>query len=316
MTEHDIQARAARAMAQNVKIPLSKRITEWAERQNKVTVFFVLLQLTALIGFTLFEAHNSARGWVLITNGAAPAFLAYMMGAAATIAALSFFRQAAEAHRDGKKDTTIKAVAVAFIATALALLGVFSNVSSKTGVASIRANEINTERAILLAEKRGLEADLSGDKIGQTSALVDVLERRVQSQEGLAVGWGMTDKASPEECKADLRVTQRDICNALNGDANSLGLRNEYEMAKASLASLTAKQVELASVEDRLKTLPVEEGSAHWEAMSDVAQGSFTAEQGRIYGTFFASFGIMLLLMLGWDAFFEKREKEIGELGV
>lgn len=314
MTDMDLQQRIARAQNANVKLTTGQKIRRWIEKQSPVAVFFAALQLVALIAFTLFEAHNSGRGWIMITNGAAPWFLAYSLGVGMTIGYLSFHRKAAEELRAGRKDKGGQAAIVAVICTALALFGVFSNVASKTSVSASAATENNTDRAILLAEIRQLEAEVTPESVAQTEALADVTRRQIGSKEAEAIGWGLKAGATIEECANDLRPRQRQLCNTLNGSDNSMGLRNELTLHESALDGYRSKSERLEAMRAEVKGMKVEEGAAHWDAMSKITSGAASPDMFRIWGTFLASLGILFILGFGWDSFLEKREEETEEI--
>lgn len=315
MTDMDLQQRIARSQNANVKQGIGQKIKLWAAKQSPVAVFFAALQIVALIAFTLFEAHNSGKGWMMITTGAAPWFLAYALGVGMTIGYLSFHRKAAEELRAGRKDKGGQAAIVAVICTILALFGVFSNVASKTSVSANAASENNTDRALLLAEIRQLEAEVTPESIEQTKALADVTRRQIGSKEAEAIGWGLSAGATIDECAADLRPRQRQLCNTLNGSDASMGLRNELTLHESALVGYQSKTDRLVELKAKAKGMKQEEGAAHWDAMSKISNGSIGADMFRIWGTFLASLGILFILGFGWDSFLEKREQESEEAG-
>lgn len=312
---NDITDRVKRASEANIKTPWRVKFENWAEKQSKVAVFFIVLQLVALIAFTIFEAQNSANGWVMITKGAAWSVLAWCLGFGLTIGYLSFHRRAAEFLRDGKYGKGFQAAAVAIVCTALALFGVFSNVASKTGLSSQTAQENNLDRALMKGELRTLESEVQPELIDQYKALADITEKRIASTEGEAGAWGMSDTEPDGACADDLQPRQRVICNALNGSDTGIGLRGDLRQYQLTLEAMQTKTMRMNELRKALADMPEQEGAAHWKAMSSMTSGTVKADVFRVWGSFFASFGIMFILGFGWDSFFEHREKELEAVG-
>lgn len=310
---NDISERARRAQAAKTKTPFSVKFSHWYERQSLQGLFFVAFQLAMLIALTAYEAFNSASGWAMIAKGAAPGWLAALFGFGLTIGYIGYHRQASERLRVDNKSAAVRAGIVAVFAALLALFGVFSNLSSKTALAATSASELNLDRADIRADIRLLESEVTPENIANTEALVDVTRRQIKSLEGEAVGWGM-DETTPEACAADLRQRQRQICNSLNGagDGSTLGLRNELRLNEAALENLRSKAERLETLRAQAANLRQQEGAEHWEAMSRVSMGNVDASSFRIWGTFLASILVLIVVGFGWDAFFERREEELG----
>ena len=112
--------------------------------------------------------------------------------------------------------------------------------------------------------------------------------------------------ATQEDCRADLRPRERQICNDLNGDGQRMGLRNELEMHKARVLGLETKSERLSMLRTKLGSLQYTEGSAHWQAMEKLTGGSVQQDALRIYISLFISLGLLLVLGMGFDALFEK----------
>lgn len=197
------------AQRSNVRTPSKTKLALWLDRKGASGVIFVLMTFGLLMGFTLYEATNSARGWIMIAGSAAPGPIAWCFGFVATIGYIAFHRRGYERKReledwkaggdeptatyserprkpDGPEKDFVVMVACAFVA----LVGVFSNLADKTGKDAGEAQELNQTRAELTAELSTIERATTDDKFIAARALVDVTYETIKSLEDEAVGWG------------------------------------------------------------------------------------------------------------------------------
>ena len=309
---NELDKHAQRALTAKTEASLMNRLRAYINNSDPVEVAFWSIQFVALIALLIFEANNSGKGYVMLAKGAAPAFLAYFMGVACVVAYVSAHHRAADAFRAKRTKQAWQSVGVAVTCTMLAFVGVLSNVSSKTALSATTSSETNEERALVRAEILAIQAEATPEAINQSRALVSVTERQISAREDEATGWGLGD-ATQEDCRADLRPRERQICNDLNGDGQRMGLRNELEMHKARVLGLETKSERLSMLRTKLGSLQYTEGSAHWQAMERLTGGSVQQDALRIYISLFISLGLLLVLGMGCDALFEKIEDEIEE---
>lgn len=320
----DVARRAAQA---NIKPSAWTRLTDWVRKQGGWTLLFVACMLALLLGITILEATNSARGWMKLMTGAIPAWLAFAAGFGLPIGYIGFHRRAMEHWRgvagvraEGK---AFRAAIVAILAMTASLIGVFANIASETEKSSVEALNSNTERSELYAEIQMIERNTSEERMFREQALAEVTRRQIESAEAEAVGWGMepipvpgseneTTVATPDQCAQDLRPRQREICNRLNGDDDYMGLRNELFMAEATVAEIERQRGLLDEKREAYKATRHKDGGAHWSAMATIASGTATSDHIRIWGALFIAFVFLLIAGFGWDEFFERAEEEIG----
>lgn len=312
-----------RAIEAEVKPPLWDRITDWVRKQGGWTLLFVAGMLAFLIGVTMLESTNAAAGWVKLTTGAVPAWLAWLAGFALPIGYVGFHRRAMEHWRDRNRTASMRSVVVAILAMVLALVGVFANISSETEKSATEAMKNNTERATLYAEIQTLKANTSDERLYQLQALLQVTEMTIESVEAEAVGWNLYEDmvvdgeqvrnvATAEQCGQNLRPRARTLCNRLNGDGgDEMGLRNEVFLHQASLDGIERQREELKIKQDEYKNSSHMDGGAHWSAMATIASGAAQEDFIRIWGALFVAFGFLLIAGFGWDAFFERTEAEL-----
>jgi len=313
-----------RAIAAEVKPPLSQRITSWVRSQGGWTLLFVACMLALLIGITMLESVNSAAGWVKLTTGAVPGWLAWVAGFALPIGYVGFHRRAMEHWRDTKRTAAFRSVIVAILAMVASLIGVFANISSETEKSATEALKNNTERAALYAEIQTLKTNTSDERLYQLEALLQVTENTIKSVEAEAVAWDLFQDttidgedvrlvATPEQCGQSLRPRARTLCNRLNGDGGAeMGLRNEVFLHQASLNGIERQRAELDIKEDQYRGMSHQDGGAHWSAMATIASGSASSDFIRIWGALAVAFMFLLIAGFGWDEFFERTEAEIG----
>lgn len=319
-----------RAVEAEIKPPLFERISEWVRGQGGWTLLFVACMLALLIGITLLEATNSASGWVKLTTGAVPSWLAWLAGFALPVGYVGFHRRSMEHWRepkvDGKdkKGAAFRAAMVAILAMTASLIGVFANISSETEKSATAAMKNNTERSTLYAEIQTLKANTADERLFQLQALLEVTERTIESVEAEAVGWDLYEDrtvdgettrfvATPEQCGRNLRPRARTLCNRLNGDGgDEMGLRNEVYLHQASLAGIERQREELEVKEDAYRNSSHMDGGAHWSAMAEIASGAAQEDAIRIWGALVVAFIFLLIAGFGWDEFFERTEEELG----
>ncbi len=280
--------------------------------QGIVSLVFWSVLFIALATFALFEANNAGQGYLMVAKGAAPGPLAYLMGASTVIAYIAAHHKASENFRNGHESQGWKYTVIAIVCTGLAFIGVLSNVSSKTALSSNTAVEVNLDRAATRAEIQLLQAEATPEALMQAEAMVGVLTRQIVAREDEATGWGI-GTATEEDCRADLRVGAREICNQLNGDGTNIGLRNELELARAKHLALKSKSQRLAVMRENMAGLSYQEGNAHYESMSQLLGGKVKEDSLRIYVSLFISLGLLIVLGIGFDAVFEKIEDEYEE---
>lgn len=341
--------------AQNVEVrtPWKKKLKAWVDRQGVGGIIMVLFMLGLLLGFTMYEALNSARGWTMIADTAAPVWAAWCFGFVATIGYIGFHRRAGEkarAKKAAEKDALAdpyaekpddmpgyeKEIVIMIGCALIALLGVFSNLADKTGTQQMLANESNADRAALRAELTVLERATAEEKFVQQNTMIAILRDTVESLEGEAIGWGMesipvlsdagaplftvndagqtvakTTAATPEQCQADLRTRQRQICNDLNGSGGEFGLRGDLRIEESALVALEAKKARADEIVIELEGMSLESGSQHWDAIAKLLHDQVESSTVRIWLTFLASVIVLMVLGFAWDSFFEGREREI-----
>lgn len=307
---NDIDLAARRAMEAQTKTPWRVQLKLWVQSLDAGKIFIVLVTFAFLVGFTIYEGLNAAAGWVLIAQGAVPQPAAFVFGFGTVLGVIAFHRMAGEDFERGKTGRAWRSVVVVLGCMALALLGVFSNLSSKTAVSAQTATNVNFDNAALRAEMTTLRRTSSDAALANAETLVEVTQGIIESLEAEAVGWQM-DGTTPEDCAQDLRTAQRNICNQLNGTGGDLGYRNELLLAETALSNVRAGRERLEEIQGILRNAGAQEGAAHWEAMSDVSLGRIEADAARIWATFLASLVVLIVLGFGWDRFFDAREKEL-----
>lgn len=312
-----------------IKVTAWFKIRRWIETRSATEIFVVIGMLAVLLGLTFWEQSNAASGWQMLATGYAPAWIAAVFGFCLPVGVFIFHRRMAEFHRDDKTSKAAQAGAVMIALAGLTLFGVFSNIASKSEVQQNAALESNTARSLLVAEIQTLELDVSEEAFMNLRALTQVTENQVRSREAEAKGWGfdpvpVTDEAGAivpnqftyatiEQCAADLRARERQICNALNGNDTDVGLRGRLDLLAADQAILESKAEKLEEKRAELANLPRMEGAGHWSAMARLSGGSVDADGWRIWGTLFVSAFVLIALAFGWDLFLEAREEETNE---
>jgi hypothetical protein len=335
----DLDKAARRAQEANLKVPLHLQVFRglkkwWADQPPVIVILFGMVALAVLVGLTLWEALNSARGWALLAKDAAPQWLAFIAGVAATVGYITFHRRAAENGREvedikermeadpvpGVKPPTRlqlekaegrfwKAGAAAVAFAALSLWGIFSNLASKTGMVSKGAEEVNAERTQLQADIFVLEKEVGSFNGELVTAIITANNARMGSMVAEARGWGMKDLEPDGSCAEDLKPRQRDLCNAVNGSVDQMGLRGEIAALQADIDNHAKKVAELDAKKAELSKQAAVEGNEHWAAMQELSAGNIGADQFRIWGMFIASLISLFATGLGWDELFEQREK-------
>lgn len=301
----------------------------WIETRTATEIFIVIGMLAVLCGLTFWEQSNAASGWQMLATGYAPAWIAALFGFCLPLGVFIFHRRMAEFHRDGKTSKALQSSVVMIALAGLTLFGVFSNIASKSEDQMKEALETNTERSLLIAEIQSLEIDVNEEAFMNLRALTQVTENQVRSREAEAKGWGfdpvpVTDEAGNEipgrftyatieQCAADLRARERQICNSLNGDDTDPGLRGRLELLAADKAILESKSERLEEKREALARMPRMEGAGHWSAMQRISGGGMDADGWRIWGTLFVSAFVLIALAFGWDLFLEAREEETEE---
>lgn len=303
---------AQKALNDRVNAGMIEQIRYFFATQGLVALAFWVVLFIALTTFALFEANNAGNGYLMLAKGAAPGPLAYLMGAGTVIAYIAAHHKASENFRNRHDSQGWKYTIIAAVCTGLAFIGVLSNVSSKTALSSNTAAEVNIDRSITRAEIQALQAEATPEALMQAEAYVGVITRQIVAREDEATGWGI-GTATEEDCRADLRVGAREICNQLNGDGTDMGLRNELEMARAKHMALKSKAQRLAVMRENMKGLQFQEGNAHYSAMNKLVGGTLSEESLRIYISLFISLGLLIVLGVGFDAVFEKIEDEYEE---
>jgi hypothetical protein len=313
-----------RAIQAEVKPPVWDRITGWVREQGGWTLLFVACMLALLIGITMLESTNSAAGWVKLTTGAVPSWLAWLAGFALPIGYVGFHRRAMEHWREVKRSSAFRAAIVAILAMTASLIGVFANISSETEKSATEAMKNNTERAALYADIQAIKTSTSDERLFQLQALLQVTESTIKSVEAEAVGWNLYEDrvvdgesvrlvATAEQCGKNLRPRARTLCNRLNGDGgDEMGLRNEVFLHQASLDGIERQRSELAEKQAAYRNMDFKDGGAHWSAMATIASGSASSDFIRIWGALAVAFIFLLIAGFGWDEFFERTEAEIG----
>lgn len=313
--------------AENAKVKrsLSFKIKLWIETRTATEVFIVIGMLAVLCGLTWWEQSNAASGWQMLATGYAPAWIAAVFGFCLPVGVFIFHRRMAEFHRAGKSSKSAQALAVMIALAGLTLFGVFSNIASKSEVQQNAAIESNTARGILLAEIQTLEMEVSDEAFMRLKGMQQVTENQIKSREAEAKGWGFdpieipeTDPiqytfATIEQCAADLRARERQICNSLNGTDTDPGLRGRLFLLETDFAILESNKEKLDDKRNQLKELPRMEGAGHWSAMQRISGGGMDADGWRIWGTLFVSALVLIALAFGWDLFLEAREEETDE---
>lgn len=307
------------------KPPVRERIADWISEQGGWTLLFVAFMLAMLIGITLWEATNSAKGWVKLMSGAVPEWLVFAGAFFLPIGYVGFHRRAMERWRDGLHGQGIKAATVALLAMVASLFGVFANIASETEKSAEDALKNNNARASLYAEIKTLEFETSDDRLIEERAMLEVTTRWIASVEAEAVGWGMEKVpvpggadgemtvATPEQCAGDLRTRQRTICNRLNGDgADEFGLRNDLFKTNLNIAEIERKRGVLEEKRALYDSMQYQDGAAHWGAMERIASGKAESDFIRVWGALGIAIVLLLIAGFGWDEFFERTEKEIG----
>lgn len=315
---------AQKALNAHIEASKIEQLKHFISNANPIAVIFWGALLVALCTMALFEMNNAGSGFQMLAKGAAPGWLAYCLGAGAVLAYIAAHHKASENWRNRKtaktpaaknayKASAFKYATIALIATLLSFVGVLSNVSSKTALSSNAATEANVDRALLRSEVQALQAEATPEAVLQAEVNVGVITRQIVAREDEFTGWGL-GTATEEECRADLKLRPREICNSLNGDGEgNIGLRNELELAKARYAGLKSKSDRLQILRQQLAGTTFAEGNAHFEAMSKIAGGNFDEDDMRIYVSLFISLGLLIILGIGFDAVFERVEDEYEE---
>ena len=303
---------AQKALADRVNAGFMEQARHFFATQGLVSLAFWTAIFICLTTFAFFEANNAGNGYLMIAKGAAPGPLAYLMGASTVIAYIAAHHNASENFRNGRDSAGWKYTAIAVVCTGLAFIGVLSNVSSKTALSSNTATEVNFDRSITRAEIQALQSEATPEAIMQAEANEGILTRQIIGREDEAFGWGI-GTATEEDCRADLRVGARELCNQLNGDGASMGLRNELEMARAKHMALKSKAQRLEVMREHMRGLQYQEGNAHFESMSKLVGGSVAEDELRILVSLFISLGLLIVLGVGFDVVFEKLEDEYEE---
>jgi hypothetical protein len=312
--QNDTSAVMRRATEARIKTPFSIKVKQWAEARTAVDIAAIIFIMAVMITATLWEANNAGLGYIMIAAGVVPKPMAWLFGFTLPIGYFWFHRRSSEFFRKGKSGAAYQAAIVALGFTILTLFGVFSNVASKTELQAVKAGEINADRALLRSELRALSLEVSDVAFTQAQVDLEITQQMIKSTEAEAVGWGMENTEPDGACAADLRSAQRRLCNRLNGSATDRGLRNELKLNEARLEALTSKAARLEEVKAQLATVSRAEGQGHWQAMSKVSMGTVSDDGFRVWGSFFLSFIVLIILGFGWDNFLEQREDEFDEM--
>ena len=287
----------------------------WFAERKVSELFTMVIALGILIVATVWEATNAAAGYVLLAQNVAPAWIAWIFGFCAPFGYFVFHRRASEFYRANDYMQMSRSILVAFALTFLALIGVFSNVASKTGLQAENAKEINEARRALIVEKMTLEAEVQPETVALTESFITVTERQIRSKEAEATGWRMPDTDPTGYCAQDLRPRQRQICNDLNGTgSDNMGLRNELEMHKTTIEVANIKRDRIEEIETELGGLKLTEGAAHWGSMSRLTNGNVGSDWFQIWGSFAISVLVLIVVGFGWDSFLEGRQRELERL--
>lgn len=295
------------------------KLRQWAESRSTVEIAAALGIMSAMIVATIWESNNSGLGFHMLAAGVVWQPLAYLFGAICPIGYFWFHRRASEFYRAHKPAKGSQAAIVAIVFTGLTLFGVFSNIASKTEMQALKAGETNQDRALLRAEVAALRSQVTPEEFLLAETTINVTRTQIDSTLAEAKGWGMEDLDPVTTCAADLRPRQRQLCNRMNGTERadgslSMGLLNELTMNEGALEILQNKKRELDEKEEILRNTKREEGQGHWKSMERIAQGGVSADDFRIWGSFFLSIGVLMVLGFGWDNFLEDREEEFAEL--
>ena len=302
-----------------IKTPTTVKLRQWAESRSTVEIAAVLGIMSAMIVATIWESNNAGLGFYMLSQGVVWQPLAYLFGAICPIGYFWFHRRASEFYRSGKAASGSQAAIVAIIFTGLTLFGVFSNIASKTEMQALKAGESNSDRALLRAEVLALRSQVTPEEFLLSETTIGVTRTQIESTLAEAKGWGMEDLDPVTSCAADLRPRQRQLCNRMNGTERadgslSMGLLNELRMNEGAFEILQDKKRQLDEKEELLRTTKREEGDGHWKSMERIAQGGVSADDFRIWGSFFLSIGVLMVLGFGWDNFLEEREEEFDEI--
>jgi outer membrane murein-binding lipoprotein Lpp len=340
MSEVDKSARMA--IEAQVKVPIHRQfwrgmkragasVSAWWDRQPRaVVIISAIFAAAVLTGLTGWEALNSARGWVMLANGAAPANVAFMAGLSVTIGYVVFHRRASERVRkvndlkrkaedeegsvkmyeiDRAKSVAGKAVIAAVVLATLSLFGVFSNLASKTAMTAGKAEEVNSSRTELQADIIILKNDIAALNPDVLNALLAAKQSQLKSMVAEAKGWGVDNLDPDDGCAADLSQRVRQLCNAANGSVERIGVSAEVAAYEAQIATLKAKQAQLKAKESQLANTAAIEGEEHWKAMSGLTKGKLDPDIFRIWGMFLASMLFLFGAGLGWDELLEEAER-------
>ena len=315
---NDTAAIARQAESARIRQPMSVKMRTWAEERTTVEIAAIIGIMAAMLVATIWESNNAGLGFYMLAAGVVWQPLAYLFGAICPIGYFWFHRRASEFYRAGRGSAGSQAAIVAIVFTGLTLFGVFSNIASKTEMQAAIAGEANTDRAMLRAEVIALRPQVTAEEFLLAEANINVTQNQIASSLAEAAGWGMEDLDATGACLADLRPRQRQLCNRMNGTERadgtlSVGLINELKLAEGRLEILQDKKRELDELEERLRTTKRAEGQGHWNAMERISQGGVSADDFRIWGSFFLSIGVLIVLGFGWDNFFERREEELGK---
>jgi len=308
----------------------------WGKQPPVIVIFFFICAVAVLVLMTGWEALNSARGWVMLAQGAAPAQVAFMAGIASTVGYVVFHRRASERFRSVKEakrlnppdpdkveaieSRAIRSTLAAVLMAALSLWGIFSNLASKTALVANEAGEINGARTQLMADIITLENEVEGFNVDLILALKTASESRLAGMTAEARGWGMDnlDVAVPPDadetytgpaCLQDLRPRQRELCNAAHGSVNSTGIVGDVAAYNSDLEKHRKRTKLLADKRTELAKIHAVEGQEHWNAMTELSAGNVTPDQFRIWGMFLASLFFLFAAGLGWDELFEEAER-------
>jgi hypothetical protein len=294
----------------------------WIESRSATEIFVVIGMFAVLCGLTWWEQSNAATGWQMLATGYAPAWIAGLFGFCLPVGVFIFHRRMAEFHRDGKSSKAAQAGVVMIALAGLTLFGVFSNIASKSEVQQNAAMENNAARGVLLAEVQALEMEVTDERYLRLVGTKQVTESQIKSREAEAKGWGFDPVEIPEtkpvqytyatieQCAADLRARERQICNDLNGNGDEPGLRGRLLLVETDFAIYESNKALLEEKKAELKERPRIEGDGHWSAMQRISGGGMDADGWRIWGTLFVSAFVLIALAFGWDLFLEAREEE------
>jgi hypothetical protein len=314
MTELDKATRLA--IEAQVKEPWQARLKRFLKSAPPILKVmagvFVLIAIGALLAATFWEANNSGGGYVMLGKGVAAPLIAYTAGFGFTVAYLVFHRFTAEAMRSHtwKSAEVAKPALAALVFGFLSLGGVFANLVDNASANKSISQQQSEDRAVLMAEVRGLRNQVNSFSEVQMVAMVDADKRALAATKAEAAGWGMSDLDPEGACMADLKARPRQLCNMVNGPD---GLMSSILQGEAALSAHEQTKSALALAERALSIAPEAERVEFWGTASKIMAEANGEDQSQaksaeaFLGIFMLAISILTLLGtgLGWDSIFE-----------